>query len=72
MTLRSLLCLALGGHQVRGPVVVDGRLRLTCGYGCGWQSVGIETRGQERIRQQQARRVVGFAPARRGEQRRIA
>lgn len=30
----------------------DGKLRVTCGYGCGWRSMGIETRGQERVREQ--------------------
>lgn len=73
MTLRSVLCAVLGGHQWQGPRLIEGRLRLVCALGCGALSSGIETLGQERARQQQARRVVGFVPgSRRGEQRRVA
>jgi Flp pilus assembly protein TadB len=42
VTLRSILCRLLGGHQVsRVPVWRDGKARLVCGYGCGWESAGI-------------------------------
>lgn len=39
---RRLLCALLGGHDVgRVPVWRDGRARLTCQFGCGWESKGI-------------------------------
>mgnify|MGYP001584666384 CR=1 FL=1 len=51
------LCWALGGHM---PIAksVDGKLRMTCAYGCGWRSAGIETLGQQRGREEQERRVL--------------
>ena len=50
--LRPLLCAVLGGHQ---PMVKlhDGRVRMVCAFNCGWQSIGVETLGQQRIRERQ-------------------
>lgn len=44
MTLRRLLCALLGGHHL-GRVLVwrDGKARLRCGYGCGYETSGVET-----------------------------
>lgn len=71
--MRQLLCAILGGHSWGLPCVIHGRLRVRCLFDCGAMSAGVETLGQERVREQQARRVVGFVPgSRRGERRRVA
>jgi len=50
MTLRSVLCRVLGGHELGLPKVIEGRYRLVCRLGCGYQTVGIETLGMEQAR----------------------
>lgn len=41
--VRRALCRVLGGHSPsRVPVYRDGKARIVCGYGCGWESAGIE------------------------------
>ncbi len=54
--MRRLLCRLMGAHEVRGPRVKDGRLRLVCEF-CGWQSDGVETLGQQRQREREWRIV---------------
>lgn len=55
MPLRSsVLCWIFGGHW-KVDRWKDGRYRLVCGYGCGWESRGVQTQGQEAI---QAQKVI--------------
>jgi hypothetical protein len=43
MTLTRALCFWLGGHDLgRVPVWRDGRARLRCQHGCGYETAGIE------------------------------
>lgn len=71
--MKALMCLLLGGHHWLGPRVVEGRVRLVCGYGCGATSEGIETLGQQRLREQ--RTVLPFnlnLLVHRGQRKRVA
>lgn len=47
MTLRSILCRLLGGHELSLPVIVDGRYRLRCLHNCGYLTPGVDVSKKE-------------------------
>lgn len=67
--LRRSLCFVLGGHAWQGPRSIEGRLRLTCGYGCGAVTAGVQTLGQERAARDQKVRWMNLRQVRDGRRR---
>lgn len=71
--MTRVLCAVFGGHDLGVPQVKDGRVRLVCRYGCGYMSVGVETRGQEQLRlQRTVRPFLNLIVSRDTRARRIA
>lgn len=65
-----MLCFLLGGHEIGVPQIKDGRYRLVCRLGCGYQSEGIQTRGMEQREQASKVRSINLLVSRGARTRR--